>query len=430
MENTNENNSLLRNKVTTSKQFGSMLVYISKVFFKKPSTYIVFGIFSIVILVASLIAPIYNKVNNDQNYTFELVMIIISISLVTLESAIISIIKTCSIFLDTQDEGFEIIIVSKPISRNTIFFSRLLFLMLFGLFVSIFNMLILVISCSISENTFIDMYKGAIIGGSLGTQLLTFSLFFGLTLIFGLLIGAKIGRIIPTVIFIASFIGNNIISSMGQAFAKNPISKINEKLSNNVNKKIKDMGGFNYESEKVTYIDFENTFRVSNNWIYFNQIDLLVGKDKWGSDKWMTINDSNLENNQTNLEIVESIFEELHNISSVNGSIPIIAATYLNPMSAIMNISSTNNLNYASSMEKDDLDIMYKYTNLAPKLPNGKYYQIVPSTNWWGEDEILYASSYSLSKQDPAWALALMWGAIILTLATCSYLVYIRRDFK
>ena len=159
------------NKTSFWQPIGSMLKFTSNIIFKKPSTWIVFAIFSIMVLLLCLMPkflsigmPVYQAVSSTIIYG--------SIG-VALSSGIQGVLRGLNIFKDSQKQGVEIILVSKPISRNQVLLSRFIFLICFSLLIAITNVLFTTIAMAIvGFNAYSNVLL--IIFGTFGSSIISF----------------------------------------------------------------------------------------------------------------------------------------------------------------------------------------------------------------------------------------------------------------
>lgn len=420
--------------------FKAMMSYISRVFFKKKSTYIWFTIFSIVILGISIFPALFIKFADIEYdvliyYTICISCFIASVAISAGASGIHAALKTVHIFLDTQNDGFEIIIISKPITRKQIFLARLLFLFLFGLFISIIHLIFLTIGVLIVREYLTAKIISLILGGTFGTNILTFLIISAITLMIGLGVSVKAGRILPILILFISMSLQSMVFQIGSIFSKNPITKINESFESYVNNEIKKEGSQlnnltfvdnRGKSRDLKYIDASNAFIVDENVIKFNNVRLrnyIPGENISSSEK--VVYDLSSTSSQ-NTEYIDYSFEWLHNAVNkkiIHGADWLIAFSYINPMSSILDISGYSSLQSSMfNVEIGGLNVYSNYSNIAPKFVDNKY---------WKENELGEKyTTYNSTIMNPPWALALMWSSIIIALIGLSFVIYQRKDFK
>ena len=107
----------------------------------------------------------------------------------------------------------------------------------------------------------------------------------------------------------------------------------------------------------------------------------------------------------------------------IHGADWLIAFSYINPMSSILDISGYSSLQSSMfNVEMGGLNVYSNYSNIAPKFVDNKY---------WKENELGEKyTTYNSTIMNPPWALALMWSSIIIALIGLSFVIYQRKDFK
>lgn len=148
--------------------------FLSRLVLFKKSTYFLVGI-SLFINLIFIIINALNIANDKQNYLI-LFYVFISINLVL--TIIFSTIKAINLFKDLKDDGIEILVFSKSISRKNIIFTKIGFLVLncvlWSLITYIFNIIFYVVNTKNNNDinlfylyAFFNYYFCALIFGSI-----------------------------------------------------------------------------------------------------------------------------------------------------------------------------------------------------------------------------------------------------------------------
>lgn len=401
------------------QSFKLMMRYISRIFFKSISTYVCFFSFCIILLSVSLLPFFITDFQQSKilNYIFY-----IEISLSCIAIGVQTIIKASQIFLDPQNDGDDIIIITKPISRFEIWMARSAFLLIFGFSVSFINTFLInvgsfLIARILSPNNFLLLTVGA-----LGAQIITFLIISSIVLFLGSLFGIKIGRSIPATIFACSYVIANFVNVSESYMTSTPINLINDTFNNEVNKNISTIKSLQStdtsQSEKYTKINSLSNNNKSFIPIPGNRLKCqnIIFKDVNNADIEILINGKN----------ANIIFQLLHN-SFINKSIKannfLLAIDYINPMSGVLKIARTN-------VEKDLInDYVYQlsgysnYYNIAPSFSNNEYFNFDKTNNF-------YFTTFREEKLDESWMLAISWSSVAILIFTFSSLMYYRRELK
>ncbi len=434
----NTNNKEQTNNNLNIQPFRAVFNYVSRTSLKRPSTYITFAIFFVIVAALCIMPLIFGSPNDGENITPIYLNIATTISMIS--CCIQSAIRTSFVFIETQQDGIEILLISKPVNRRHIILARLTFLFIFAFVISLINSLLIMISALASPVKLSSSLSISIIFGSFGAQMLTFIVIFALTLIIGLLVGAKTGRMLPTTVFFISLVIGNIVPQIGSMFSKNPITKINQTFTSYVNKKLESgeiNETFNLNGKEVSlkYIstnewNYGNIFQARNGKLALGEIILWNVKptpttSSWNNSKTIYLDPSNIEQNPENKKWVDFSFKYLSEAlknKTIHGTDWLIALNYINPVSGIQNITGINSEVINLTFD-ENLDIYSNYSNIAPSFADGTNYLT-------DEDNDYYYTTYKSTKMDPPWALAILWTSIVLGLLTWSCLIYQRKDFR
>ncbi|MBR2055949.1 MAG: ABC transporter permease [Mycoplasmataceae bacterium] len=259
--------------------FLAMLSFLTRTFFKNKSVYISYVICTIIVLISCLLPGLLNLEETMTRFLLTLPIITIFLS-IWIQSAA----QTVFIFIDTQNEGLEILLLSKPIKRYHVFWSRTLFLFAFGLVISLLNLIFLYIGLIQIQSILTEKEILNVIGGAFGGQILLFLIVFSLTLLISMLISGKAGRVLPNLIFSFSYVLTSIIPSFSALDTKNinPLEKINMNFVNYLNASENNLNNFKKELnesvnpqfnsviDNIKYVDYKNLTKAKDN---YNQVE-------------------------------------------------------------------------------------------------------------------------------------------------------------
>ncbi len=468
--------------------------FLCRITLKKASMWIVLAIFSILTLVSMLI-PLMMFNNNYWNLpenvfkenTINQFILIPSI-IVCLGAGVQGILITLKIFIDSQKDGTEILIVSKPITRAQIIIARFTYLFMFGLSLSLINMLMVIIGMAIVGMEYYSA-SSIVIGGSFGASFLSFSVMGIIGALIGLFSNGKVARVLPIVILSFSSTGAMVAGQMMPMLCQSPTATLQENIVSNlkaqyIGKEIKyckstwNNNGPDYELipahiqsmetysynpfikydqiSKQIYLDgtFNFVLDVTDNYSWYNgdnhvRMDIKVSS---------LISTKNISTNETIDKVVPEKPNEnppnKHDLSDFNSKyaeytgskvseyissiIPLMSANanpayivnYLNPISAFATVMGTTS--FSSNPFASD--------GLAPNFSIHKisksYWQIeIPDNTFTSTSQPEYIkkfASYNIitSQFDPSWAVALTWVGIFLAASVGTIAGYLRKDFK
>lgn len=221
----------------------SYLYFLFVFLIKKKGTWIIPLISFLLILIFSLIPSFMGEVgiNNLMLYFSIVISLFFSISFV--------VVKVINIFKDGQDEGIEIIIVSKPIERWQIIIAKFTMFVAASLFITFINVIALSIGFGFSWNY--SLYPqgfGNTIGAVIGGTLLVCLFFGSLTVLFSLKFGKKLSANLPTTIFSVLF-GVSMITSLIPSLGVTPSNTVDGMIQN-----ISLRNGYNYSSSNISQL--------------------------------------------------------------------------------------------------------------------------------------------------------------------------------
>ena len=442
--------------------FLAMLSFLTRTFFKNKSVYISYVICTIVVLISCLLPGLLNLEETMTRFLLTLPIITIFLS-IWIQSAA----QTVFIFIDTQNEGLEILLLSKPIKRYHVFWSRTLFLFAFGLVISLLNLIFLYIGLIQIQSILTEKEILNIIGGAFGGQILLFLIVFSLTLLISMLISGKAGRVLPNIIFSFSYVLTSIIPTFSALDTKNinPLEKINMNFVNYLNSSENNLDNFknglktenantsfNSVIDEIQYVDYKNLTEakdnynqveapyifsvVNSNTLVFDHIYLYKAKPQY-NDKNELTNGDELKTIEINKDgngdyliidkekfaktIFDSLYESLKG-KTIKGNNALIVFNYINPLSALTSMTGFNlSFSMSTFINQITLDEYSNYNEIGV---------IKNSSEHFGQSNGVYYTNFNTIKMNPAWALGTMWSILAILLIGLSYYTYERRDFK
>ena len=446
--------------------FLAMLSFLTRTFFKNKSVYISYVICTIVVLISCLLPGWLNLEETMTRFLLTLPIITIFLS-IWIQSAA----QTVFIFIDTQNEGLEILLLSKPIKRYHVFWSRTLFLFAFGLVISLLNLIFLYIGLIQIQSILTEKEILNIIGGAFGGQILLFLIVFSLTLLISMLISGKAGRVLPNLIFSFSYVLTSIIPTFSALDTKNinPLEKINmnfvnylnapdnlNNFKNELNEIVNPL--FNSIINEIKYVDYKNLIEAQDNYnqvetpyifsvgnsntLVFNNMYLYTIEPQY-NDKNELINGAELKDHLIPINInkdvndlisdenrekfAKTIFDSLYESlkgKTIKGNSALIIFNYINPLSALTSMTGFNlSFGMSTFINQITLDEYSYYNEIGVIKNSSEHFNKDPNSG-------VYYTNFNTIKMNPAWALGTMWSILAILLIGLSYYTYERRDFK
>lgn len=420
-------------KTSFWQPIGSMLKFTSNIIFKKPSTWIVFAVFSVMVLLLCLMPkflsigmPVYQAVSSTIIYG--------SIG-IALASGIQGVLRGLNIFKDSQKQGVEIILVSKPISRNQVLLSRFIFLICFSLLIAITNTLLATIAMAIvGFNAYSNILL--IIFGTFGSSIISFLVMALIATTIAIFNFGRMSSILPILILSFSSIISIVFSSMATLIAPTQLRNLSNQIVTKLNKKIAnkevsyeytDYDNQKYKIKSFEYDSFESLFELikyeGNDYIVLSRYASLSVKCE-GLDWHQSINisDNSGDNNaQLSAEILTEVREFIaSNNLSANG---LVALNYINPISAFTSIAGGTSGSSNLTMGTNDISYNFSLLNMKPSSPitiNNNGYSETYNNVW----------TFTTMQADPSWGVSLIWLSIIIALSTVNIISYNRKDFR
>ncbi|UUM20192.1 ABC transporter permease [Mycoplasma sp. 2045] len=236
-------------------QIKNYIYFLHKVILKKKSSWIIPALVGTIMIVLSIIISIMNIQNKS------LVIYCASFGLLFI-TIFFSSLKSINLYKDLEEEGLEIITFSKPISRKTIFISKLLMFLLMGLywalFCSLFN-LILGLTLRLDVSYFV-----AFVFITLITIFLAFIFFGSIASLISYKLNSKIAITVPLLFSIPMFLAGGFISSNSTSTANNFAYYLNSKNPNQPSGNDSNTNYFYLDNNKDNYYIIPNGYDATS----------------------------------------------------------------------------------------------------------------------------------------------------------------------
>lgn len=401
---------------------------------KGPKTWVMTGIILLILFLFCLFSLCFATNKPEDMKIIELI-VSSAIGTTLLSTGILGITISLKIFVDEQKEGIEILVVSKPITRNQIIWGRLIFLLMFDFVFSLLVFLDYTIAIHIAKINQTKFGLGAVLFGMFMGTFLLFLLSGLVASAIGTKFSGKLARVLPMIILFCSF-GIETVQNIIRNYTHKPIC-IEQKTYDDFN---------DYVSKNRKQLDFSNNFKISIKNIEYDQKQT---KQPYSSIKngdiyiplfslpttFININNFTYESKNRienyNLWIenndeyrwfdIEGLFvleDEFNNCleSTKNVWSPAVVFNYLNPISAIYSIIGLANTN-------DNVDKI-------EAIPVNKSYKrsvtiLADRNNSIG----LYLRLGESKQIAPFWAVGSLWLIISGVSAGLIIFLYMRKDF-
>lgn len=246
------------------KPIGSYSYFLYNFIIKKKSTIVIPIVSFILVFFFTLIPSFFNSQGIDKTLTSTLLQF--SVVLSVFMTMLYSVNKTINIFKDCQNEGVELIIVSKPIERWQILTTKFIFSFIFIIIISMLNFISFSISASFS---WFKVYGstinfGKIIGLFLVSNLFVGIFFFGITTLFAIKFGKKLASSFPIILFSVLYVLSSVVSSISLFVSNNKVKS----FSDNLNKQNTNIGVKIVEenlNNNPSYIFYKDSFPIYKN---------------------------------------------------------------------------------------------------------------------------------------------------------------------
>lgn len=446
---------------TTYRPILSYTYYIFLRIIKNKSTWILLIISFIISLVLGF-APILISTKAQEIKMGLSILGTIGPMVITIFSMVFGVIKSLNIFSDSQSDGTELLIVSKPITRTQLIITRFIFLLIVGLLFSLLMFLAWTIGLAIVGFEHVNDITVSLLG-VWAASFISFMITSVITILIALKFSSRAARVLPLIIMsVSAMIG--VFPMVAGAFFNSEISR-NEiaNISNTINTNYASLpptekfsldnksNGPNLTVDKFEFDDgnnsyyYQSPFKLSNDsgghYLYlerfsvsavngdivsFSISDLINGNYRYGtSEQWKAVYNF----------AIEQAANALSNYS-VNAS-GIVAINFINPMSAFYTIAGTTGDNmlssYLSFSDSAIFNSNYSYSNFIHSKDqiginfnnylDGSYQDI----------KIPLPSSIKIDKVtqvDSPLFVGILWFAIFMITISLCVIVYYRKDFK
>lgn len=445
---------------TTYRPILSYTYYIFLRLIKNKSTWIIM----IIAFIVSMFLGAVPIIISSQPSLIEIglsVMGTIGPMVITIFSMVFGVIKSLNIFSDSQSDGTELLIVSKPITRTQLIITRFIFLLIVGLVFSLLMFLAWTIGLAIVGFKHVDDLTVSLLG-VWAASFISFMMTSVITILIALKFSSRAARVLPLVIMsISAIVGVvPIVTSLlfNSGVPNSQIQKVAKTVDDNyalvpaINKfpLTDNFGNQNIRVNNFSFGDgfstYDSPFQLSNN---NNEYHLYLSKFMINpqTDR-VSFPLSNLLANNTNQYgtmdewkaiyryVIQQAAVAFDNYSvSANG---IVAINFINPMSAFNTIAGTTGDNMLSSafgsIPNSYFNSNYSYgnfiySNKAVYIKDSSY----DSNGNYQEGTVLLPSAIKIDKvtqvDSPLFVGILWFGIFIITISLC-VIVYFRKDFK
>lgn len=428
---TNTNESIKLNTDPIFKPLKSYFLYLILRVFKSLSTIMVLALTLVVSIILSIMPIFFDA--DIRPLVMRIIPTILMVTLVVF-SATFGITKSLQLFTGFQSEGTELIIISKPISRNQMLLVKFLFLIMLGF---IYCGIVAAFSCIGFAVVGFDAYQaaGVTIEGIFLSIIIAYLVMGLVAISISLITGSsdKLAKALPSLVLSISAIASLMAPQLISLTTQNPATEQINQFETNLSEKSK-TANLEYNTFPVqSLIMIKNqrsflpfAYDKENSSIFFTG-DLLVSyTDNLGPQtSQITSSSFRIGNNPSVGDIAMYKFAtEIAVQEFQSNGIKITgqgwnAFNYLNPITAFISISGSS----ISFTSRSDI-IPYNY-NFDGFKAGGQLLSTI--------DRAIYPESISIetiSQLDPAWALAILWTGVWVILGVLTVIAYKRKDFK
>lgn len=449
---------------TTYRPILSYTYYIFLRLIKNKSTWILLIISFIVSLLLGVLPILISNIPSEIVVGLS-VMGTVGPMIITIFSMVFGVIKSLNIFSDSQSDGTELLIVSKPITRTQLIITRFIFLLIVGLIFSLLVFLAWTIGLAIVGFEHVNDVTVSLLG-VWASSFISFMMTSVITIFIALKFSSRAARVLPLVIMsISAIVGVvPIVTSLifNSGVSSNQIQNITRTVNANYAKRtdpqftLKRSDGTDLIVEDFSFssdYSYNSPFKLKNDndeyHLYLTKFVINPNKTGFGDSAYFTLGNllkdySGAPGTINEWKIIYNYVSEQAAIALKDYSVranPIVAINFINPMSAFNTIAGTTDDNMLSSafgsIEGSYFHSNYSYNNFIydNKVVNVDEY----SYNISGADynnKLLTVSLPSAIKIDkvtqvdsPLFVGILWFGIFIITISLC-VIVYFRKDFK
>lgn len=450
---------------TTYRPILSYTYYIFLRLIKNKSTWILLIISFIVSMLLGILPILISKVPSEIALGLS-VMGTVGPMIITIFSMVFGVIKSLNIFSDSQSDGTELLIVSKPITRTQLIITRFIFLLIVGLIFSLLVFLAWTIGLAIVGFEHVNDVTVSLLG-VWASSFISFMMTSVITIFIALKFSSRAARVLPLVIMsISAIVGVvPIVTSLlfNSGVSSNQIQNITRTVNANYAKrndkfKLSRSFGTDLIVEDFSFSSsfdssYNSPFKLKNDnneyHLYLTKFAINQNKPGFNDSAYFTLGNLLKDNSSgpgtiNEWKIIYNYVSEQAAIAlkeySVNAN-PITAISFINPMSAFNTIAGTTDDNMLSSafgsIEGAYFNSNYSYNNFV--YDNKAVSVNENSYNISGADynnQLITISLPSAIKIDkvtqvdsPLFVGILWFGIFIVTISLC-VIVYFRKDFK
>lgn len=414
---------------------------------KNKSTWILSIIAFAMVLIIAMV-PVFGEGDAGKIQLLRVMNFVGAIFVIIL-SMVFGTIKSLNIFTDSQSDGTELIIVSKPISRTQIIVTRYIFFIIVCL---VFSVLILggwAIGLSI-VGTGLVINFGNSLGGMFAASFISQAITGVIAILIALKFSTRAARVLPIIIAslsaIVSFVPLFIPIFSQSGFTEVQYKKIDEVIKEDLakrgestdplyvpltfsGKQVKSIEMYDpnsYYNKPLEMVRNGNDYRL-----YLNHFNFET-QDGVSYSFYPTYIEEDTTNPNPNYQDWITLYKytTAATVSVLqNEAIPasgLVAINFVNPVSAFTSIAGVSDDNLLSSLFSGGASFAYNYNygdfKLGSKIVVGSY-----------DGNITYPVSITIGKHeqvDKQITVAAIWIGIFLIAVGLSALVYFRKDFK
>ncbi|EFF41395.1 ABC-2 transporter permease [Mycoplasmopsis alligatoris] len=228
---------------------------------KKKTTFIIPLVIFALLVITGLVLSVYKHIEAID------FLVVVPIFIAIAGSVIYGTIFSINVFKSMEKEGLELIICSRPVTRKNILFTRLVYLLIFGLINSLLIMLafltfLFVLRPYIGQENFVRYLVA-----SFGVNLFAFYLFSLITA----LLAVKFNRRVAIAFSLSIFTPLFLVGNLSTYFSESRMNGLGVRLNNNYNKL--DTYAFNFENnnDEIYLVNRTNKDNYENVKTLFNE---------------------------------------------------------------------------------------------------------------------------------------------------------------
>ncbi|AZG68560.1 ABC transporter permease [Mycoplasma struthionis] len=384
-----------------TKKINAYNSFIFKTVGKKKSSYIIPTIlFAISIILAIVIATI--KLNSSNNniviYGYTFLGLILTVLYASL--------KSLNVFRDFEQEGIELLIFSKPLSRKTIILGKMISFLNFGL---IYSLVALISNLIVFATLKITFNLGILIVLSFVVNLCAYLLFGLITSLIAYKINQKVAITLPLLVFAPLVLGGGFISASSTSTINNAAYYLNTKYQYHNSGNELDVEGFylNNNKDELNLIanGLNNNSFADDQKKYLNEVIKIAAPSakEWQIYSWLTlpyqmVDIFNLSNDKIFNSTSESKDQNLNNFIYHNKLENTIYNYKLDTNSSVLKLPVIG-LDNQISQKYFVPGLLKNYSTLANEGANSVIYARENADNFdvtFPEDNFVYASPRNL----------------------------------